>query len=92
MPSDLEAAKSERDRLSSDVSSWQNKYNTLVNSYDNLDADKKRLEDKLDSMQDNISKSKRSFLHLFNSNFSNDTRRLYTRNRKRPLQYKEKRS
>lgn len=48
---DLETTKNERDRLNTDVSSWQSKYSTLQSNYDNLDADKRRLEDKLDSMQ-----------------------------------------
>ena len=55
MKDDLDATKSERDRLNSDIASWQSKYNTLQNNYGNLDADKKRLEDKLDNMQKTIS-------------------------------------
>ena len=55
MQEDLDVAKRERDQLNSDVLSWQNKFNTLRNSYDNLEAGKNRLEDKLDSMQKTIS-------------------------------------
>ena len=55
MQEDLDVAKRERDQLNSDVLSWQNKFNTLQNSYDNLEAGKNRLEDKLDSMQKTIS-------------------------------------
>lgn len=48
---DFEVIKSECDCFISDIFFWQNKYNFLVNSYDNLDVDKKCLVDKLDSMQ-----------------------------------------
>ena len=71
MKDDLDAAKSERDRLNSDVASWQSKYNTLQNNYDNLDADKKRLEDKLDNMQKTISN-----LEHNNQTLSSDKNRL----------------
>ena len=71
MKDDLDAAKSERDRLNSDVASWQSKYNTLQNNYDNLDADKKRLEDKLDNMQRTISN-----LEHNNQTLSSDKNRL----------------
>lgn len=71
MKDDLENAKNERDRLNSDVSSWQNKYNTLQNNYDNLDTDKKRLEDKLDSMQKTINN-----LEQNNQTLSSDKNRL----------------
>lgn len=71
MKDDLDATKSERDRLNSDVASWQSKYNTLQNNYDNLDADKKRLEDKLDNMQKTISN-----LEHNNQTLSSDKNRL----------------
>ena len=71
MKDDLDATKSERDRLNSDVASWQSKYNTLRNNYDNLDADKKRLEDKLDNMQKTISN-----LEHNNQTLSSDKNRL----------------
>lgn len=71
MKDDLDAAKSERDRLNSDVASWQSKYNTLQNNYGNLDADKKRLEDKLDNMQKTISN-----LEHNNQTLSSDKNRL----------------
>lgn len=71
MKDDLDATKSERDRLNSDVASWQSKYNTLQNNYDNLDADKKRLEDKLDNMQRTISN-----LEHNNQTLSSDKNRL----------------
>ena len=71
MKDDLDATKSERDRLNSDVASWQSKYNTLQNNYDNLDADKKRLEDKLHSMQKTISN-----LEHNNQTLSSDKNRL----------------
>lgn len=71
MKDDLDATKSERDRLNSDVASWQSKYNTLQNNYGNLDADKKRLEDKLDNMQKTISN-----LEHNNQTLSSDKNRL----------------
>ena len=71
MKDDLDATKSERDRLNSDVASWQSKYNTLQKNYDNLDADKKRLEDKLDNMQKTISN-----LEHNNQTLSSDKNRL----------------
>lgn len=71
MKDDLDATKSERDRLNSDVASWHSKYNTLQNNYDNLDADKKRLEDKLDNMQKTISN-----LEHNNQTLSSDKNRL----------------
>lgn len=71
MKDDLDATKSERDRLNSDVASWQSKYKTLQNNYDNLDADKKRLEDKLDNMQKTISN-----LEHNNQTLSSDKNRL----------------
>lgn len=71
MKDDLDATKSERDRLNSDVASWQSKYNTLQNNYDNLDADKKRLEDKLDNMQKTINN-----LEHNNQTLSSDKNRL----------------
>ena len=54
MGNEIEAGINEREGIDIDIASWQSKYNMLQTNYDNLNTDKKRLEEKLDNMQSTV--------------------------------------